>query len=439
MTVALRNAADLAEICRDLEARYASANGASGALFARACRGMPGGNTRSLLYFHPFPLTLTRGDGAHVWDADGHRYADYVGEYGAGLFGHSDPVIAAALKKAVDGGLVLGGPGEDEARLAELLCERFPSLDSVRFCNSGTEANLYAFGTARVHTGRRKIMVFEGAYHGGCFIFTTGEAPLNAPFPFVVAPYNDIEATFRLIERNATELAAVVIEPMLGAGGSIPADPSFLRALREAASRHGIVLIFDEVITSRLSAGGLQARLGITPDMTTLGKYIGGGSSFGAFGGRAEIMQRFDPRRPQPLFHAGTFNQDRLTMAAGHAGMAQVYTPEAARVFNEKGETLRRRLADVIARHGAPMQVTGQGSIMTVHFTTGPIRSAADVAGADPMLKHLFHLEMLARGQYVTPRGLMLCSLPMGEPEFDGLVAAFDGFVSDRTELLTER
>src|SRR5262249_22422831 len=311
---------DLTAGVAEAEARHVAANPQSAARFQRATEAMPGGNTRTVLHYSPFPLTFAGGEGCTLRDSDGHRYADFLGEYSAGLYGHSNPVLQAAIKQVVDDGTVLGGPNRYEAELAAELCKRFPSVERVRFCNSGTEGNLFAFSTARVVTERPAIMAFHGAYHGGVFYFGQHKTELNAPFPWVFADYNDTEGTLALIEKHARELAAVVIEPMLGGGGGIPATREFLQALRDACTKHGIILIFDEVMTSRLSPGGLQKATGVTPDMTSFGKYLGGGASFGAFGGRADVMARYDPSRADAVSHAGTFNNNVISMAARLTG-----------------------------------------------------------------------------------------------------------------------
>lgn len=356
---------DLAGALHDVRARYAGRNPASATAFADACAAMPGGNTRSVLHFDPFPLTLVEGRGARVRDADGHTYVDFMGDYTAGLYGHSHPVIARAIEDALHSGIVRGAPGTGETRLATLICERFPSCERVRFTNSGTEANLMAITAARAHTGREAIMTFAGGYHGGVLLFAGGASPVNAPYPFVVGRYNDPVHATDLVERHADSLAAILVEPLMGTGGAIPAAPEFLAALSEAAERHGIVLILDEVMTSRLSPGGAQALYGIAPGMTTFGKYIGGGMNFGAFGGRAEIMDRFDPRRSDALPHAGTFNNNVLTMAAGAAGLADVYTPEVAKAHNARGDRLREALEASARARGAPVHLTGLGSMIS--------------------------------------------------------------------------
>jgi glutamate-1-semialdehyde 2,1-aminomutase len=341
------------------------------------------------------------------------------------------------VRKALDAGISFGAPNENEERLAAILCARFPSIELVRFCNSGTEANLLAVAAARAATGRSAILAFNGGYHGGMLGFANGGGPLNAPYPVVLAEYNDAEGTLAIIDRHAGELAAILIEPMMGGGGGIPAERSFLEALRERATRHGILLIFDEVMTSRLSAGGLQARLGIVPDMTTLGKYVGGGMSFGAFGGRAELMARFDPRRPDAWAHAGTFNNNVLTMAAGVAAMGSVYTPEAAERLTRRGDRFRERLNEIGRCRGLPVQVTGVGSIMAVHFHERPIRRPADTKETPAALRALFHFEMLRSGFYLARRGFMSLSLVLAEEDYDGFSAAFERFLDEHRILLS--
>ena len=273
-----------------------------------------------------------------------------------------------------------------EARLARLIVERFPSLDLVRFTNSGTEANLMAVATAIAATGRPKVLVFDGAYHGGILYFGGGGIPINAPHQWVLGQYNDAAGAAALARAHAGELACILVEPMLGSGGCIPGEPGFLQALRDVATETGAMLIFDEVMTSRMSAGGQQARLGITPDLTTLGKYIGGGMSFGAFGGRRDIMDRYDPRRADALPHAGTFNNNVLTMAAGVAGLTELFTPAAADALFARGEALRTRLNAL----SPAMQWTGLGSLLTAHFHQGLIRGPADIARDGPGLRELF-------------------------------------------------
>jgi len=409
----------------DAERRYVVRNPESRRLHEERALVMPGGNTRSVIHLPPFPLTIVRAEGARITDADGHEYVDFLGEYTAGLYGHSHPVIIDAIRAALDDGMTYGAPNRHEVVLARALCERFPSIELVRFCNSGTEANLFAVSLARAVTGREKVLVFEGGYHGGVFYFGHGGSPINAPFPFLVGEYNDAEGAVRLIAKHAHELAAVLVDPLQGSAGVIPGEPAFLQALRDATDEHGVLLVFDEVMTSRLATGGLQQVLGITPDLTTLGKYVGGGLAFGAFGGRADLMSRFDPSRPDALPHAGTFNNAVLTMAAGAAGLTQVYDADAVARLNALGDRLRDRLNAV----GAELCATGYGSMVGLHFTRGPIRRASDIP-ATPELRALLHLHMLESGYSYARRGFVALNLAMNEADVDGFADAVETFLS---------
>jgi glutamate-1-semialdehyde 2,1-aminomutase len=419
----------------DARERYINANPASRAAHEEATAALPGGNTRTTLFFGPFPLTMAAGSGCRMTDLDGHTYVDLLGEYTAGLYGHSHPVIRQAVDAALDAGWNFGARGAQEAALARLLCARFPSVDLVRFTNSGTEANLLALATATLSTGRRAVLVFDGAYHGSLLSFGGGGIPINAPHEWLVGTYNDIAHTERLIATHAGELAAILVEPMLGSGGCVPGDPEFLATLRRGADSSGAVLIFDEVMTSRMSAGGIQQRLGITPDLTTLGKYLGGGMTFGAFGGRRDLMAVYDPRRPDAVPHSGTFNNNVLSMAAGHAGLSRLFTPEVAEALYRRGERLRARLTEICTETGARMQWTGLGSLLTVHFQTEDIRAARDIR-PEPELRELFHLDMLRRGFYLARRGMIALSLEIGDAECDSFCAAVAQFVEERRELL---
>jgi glutamate-1-semialdehyde 2,1-aminomutase len=421
---------DLAVLVADAERRYVERNPESRRLHEERARVMPGGNTRTVIHVSPFPLTIVRGEGARLTDADGHVYVDFLGEYTAGLYGHSHPVILDAIRDALADGIVFGAPSRHETALAEAICERFPSVELVRFCNSGTEANLFALSLARIATGKPAILVFEGGYHGSVFFFATaGGSPLNAPFPFVVGRYNDADDALGLIREYAHELAAVVVEPLQGTGGAIPGEPDFLEALREGTRAHDVLLVFDEVMTSRLSTGGLQEVLGVTPDLTTFGKYLGGGLAFGAFGGRADLMERFDPSRPGAIPHAGTFNNAVLTMAAGAAGLTRVYTAGEVPRLNGLGDRLRDRLNAFAARDDLPFLATGYGSLLGLHFTRGPVRRTSDLPAA-PDLRALLHLHLLEHGYSYARRGFIALSLPIEEADVDGFAAATEAFLA---------
>lgn len=427
----------LVEAIAEAHAAYAGANPASRGRHEAACRVLPGGNTRTVLHYEPFPLAFQKAEGCHLWSVDGRRYLDVLNEYTAGLYGHSDPTILRAVRSALDAGISFGGHNMMEARLAELMCGRFPSVELIRFTNSGTEANLMAVATATAVTGRKGVLVFRGGYHGGVFSFGSGSSPTNAPYDFVVGTYNDVEDTLAVLERAGPSLAAILVEPMLGAGGCIPATPEFLRVLRDGATRAGALLIVDEVMTSRLSPGGLAAVHGIEPDLMTFGKYLGGGMSFGAFGGASSIMERFDPSRPDALPHAGTFNNNVLSMAAGVAGLSESFTPAACAELNERGDKLRDDLNSLFRDRAVALQVVGCGSLMTVHATAAPIRTPADLSGSDQRVKELMFFDLLEDGIWLARRGMITLSLPLGRSECDHLVDAMDRFVHRRADLLT--
>ena len=436
MSSALANA-EIGEALEDAKQRFAAAHPRSRAVHERALRHLPGGNTRTGVFSEPFPVAWARGDGAYLWDEDGHRVVDFLGEATAGIYGHNHPAIKRAIETQLAQGWSFGGHTALEGELAGLLASRFPSLEKLRFCNSGTEANMFAMQTARVMTGRSSVLGFAGCYHGGLLTFTATDNPLNVPIPTVIAPYNDMERTAALLDAHADELACVIVEPMLGGNGCIAADVAFLQMLRDRTERHGIVLIFDEVMTSRLAPGGLQGRYGITPDLTSLGKYICGGMTAGAFGGRADLMERYDPRGAVPLQHSGTYNNNVFSLRAGIAGLGEVYTPDAATALNARGDRLRERLNAICQRADAALQVTGIGSMLAFHARRGPIRSPADAAQGDAKVRELLFYDLLAHGIYTMPRrGFMALSLPLGEAEFDQLAGAIEEFLSARASLL---
>jgi len=425
----------LDEALKAAEARYAAARPRSRERHEAASAFMPGGNTRSVIHFSPFPFAVERAQGQFLHDIDGHRYTDFLGEFSAGIYGHSHPAIMAAVREALGDGLSFGAPNRYEAELAEAICRRFPSCEMVRFCNSGTEANLMALATARAATGRDKVIVMEGGYHGSVLKFAGGGAVTNVPYPYLLAHYNDLPGTLSLIEQHADTVAALLIEPLMGSSGCIAAEPAFLAGLRAATRRHGIVLIFDEVMTSRLAPGGLQEALGVTPDMTTFGKYMGGGFSFGAFGGARELMTLYDPQLAQGLMHAGTFNNNVVSMKAGLTGLRDVYTAAEVAALNRRGEWFRGELNRVAMSRQVGIQAVGQGSMMALHFQRGPIDRPADVR-PEPAKRALLHLGMLEAGFYMARRGFMTLSLALEPADYDGYLSAFDVFCVEHGDVI---
>ncbi|MBM3947481.1 MAG: aminotransferase class III-fold pyridoxal phosphate-dependent enzyme, partial [SAR202 cluster bacterium] len=295
--------------------RYEAATPRSRAVHQEAIRYIPGGETRTSTFWAPYPLTIARGDGCRVWDVDGTARLDFFSNFTTLVLGHNHPAVTTALQEQLANGTSFFGGTEHQAKLAQLLCDRVPSLEQVRFTNSGTEATLNAVRAAKAFTGRAKIAKCEGGYHGtheALAVSTTpqlaqvgrADRPANVPADqglpqsvvdnVVVLPFNDVAAARRLLMEHHGELAAVIVEPVLGNGGMIPATGEFLAMLRQVTSEHGILLVFDEVVTFQVARGGAQEHYGVTPDMTTLGKIIGGGMPVGAFGGRRDVMALYD-------------------------------------------------------------------------------------------------------------------------------------------------
>ncbi len=387
--------------------RYVAARPESARLHERALAVLPGGNTRSVLDFAPFPFRVASAAGAELVDVDGHAYVDFCGNYTAGLLGFRPELVRAAVVAALDEGFAIGATHPREIELAELVCARFASIDMVRFTNSGTEANLMAIGTALHHTGRTGVGVFEGAYHGGVLSFG-GHQHLNVPHRFVPAPFDDLAGLEALFADG--DLGCVIVEAVQGAGGCLPAGGEFLTELRRRCTESGTLLILDEVMTSRLAPGGAQELYGVIPDLTTLGKYLGGGMSFGAFGGRADVMRAFDPESGGELSQAGTFNNNVVSMAAAISTLRHGLEPAQLAATNDRGDRLRKKLGSILDERGMPMWVTGRGSMLNVH------------ADDDRWLELYFH-DMLDRGQYLARRGFMALSLEITDEHVDQLVA----------------
>ncbi len=311
-----------------LTEEYTARRPRSRALYERACRALPGGDTRTTIYFHPFPPYLERGEGCRMYDVDGHVLLDLLANYTSMIWGYAHPAIVEAIRRQAGLGSSFAAPTEDQVRLAELLRERLPSLAKVRFTNSGTEAAMNAMRAARAFTGRPKIVKIEGGYHGSSDSAeisvrpdpaAAGDAaqpdsvpaagvPASVARDVLAAPFNDVGAVEAILRAHRGEIAALIVEPVMGAGGVIPPRDGFLASLRRLTEAMDIVLIFDEVISFRLGYHGAQGRFGVRPDLTVLGKIIGGGLPVGAFGGREDIMALYDPRHPGGLAHGGTFN-----------------------------------------------------------------------------------------------------------------------------------
>ncbi|KAF7547458.1 hypothetical protein G7046_g8999 [Stylonectria norvegica] len=419
------------------EARYEERNPTSKNQHAIAANVLPGGNTRTLLHTSPFPLVMKCGKGPFVWDEDGHKYTDFVGELTAGIYGHSHPVIREAIFSTFDNiGLNLGSTIIQEQKHAQLMCERF-GLKRVRFTNSGTEANLHALNAAKHFTGRTKIAVFCGAYHGAVLSFGDGKVATNNvnKNDWVIGKYNDIESAKDIIE-NTPDLAAVMVEGMQGAGGCIPATKGFLLQVQESANKAGAVFLLDEVMTSRLAPGGLQSILGLKPDLTSFGKYLGGGFAFGAFGGRVDIMSVYDPRSSGYLSHSGTFNNNTMAMYAGYAGFSEILTPDVNIAFNAKGEQYLKRLQ--AATKGTKASFTGRGALWAIHFSDSGIQDIRSVEDVEERwdLKDLFWFEMMEDGYWITRRGSINLILPTPDEELDRFIECVAKFLKRHQSIM---
>ena len=413
--------------------RFTELTSASRELWERATYSLPGGNTRTTIFQDPYPVYLERGEGCRVVDVDGVERIDFINNYTSLVLGHCHPRVVEAVQLQAGRLASAAGPNELEIQMAERLKERLPSIELVRFTNSGTEATMQAIRAARAFTGRTVLLTFAGAYHGthdyaSAIPATPGPAagagiPQEVADSIVVPPYNDTEATLAALEPYLDDLAAIVVEPVLGAGGVVPAGEGFLRSLRELADEAGALLIFDEVIAFRIGYHGAQGRYAIRPDLTTLGKIIGGGLPIGAFGGRADVMALFDPREDGRLSHGGTFNANPLTMAAGLATLDEL-TPVALDRLEALTVELQRKLGEVFADAGIPVCITQIGSLFNVHFSEGPISSHADVLAGDRELQRQLHLALLGDGILFTPRGMGCLSVPMTGAEIGAFVGA---------------
>ncbi len=432
-------------------AEYADNNPKSRRMFERAKASLPGGNTRTGVHFPPFPLYAERGEGVHLIDIDGHQLLDFVNNNTALILGHAHPAVVEALQKQIAGGTGFSRPLPLEVEMAELLKERIPSLERLRFASSGTEAVLNALRVARAFTGRSKIAKFEGAYHGvDEYAMVSHVPPLGPelgpadrprPFPssagitpaamdqVVILPFNNPEACEAIIAENADDLAAVIVDPLsTGAGMTLPVD-GFLTRLREITERAGVLLIFDEIISYRVKPGGAQELYGVRPDLTCMGKVVAGGTPGSVFGGRADVMSQYDPTTGDPgIPQSGTYNANPLAMVAGLTTL-RLLTPEAYGKLDAVTQRLGSELEGVFADADLQAQVTTIGSLFRVHFLPERPRNYREAAREDASIHRWLFFALLARGVYWSPRGNV--SLPMEDVHIDQLISAVRSALGD--------
>ena len=426
-------------------ANYTAANPNSAELHEKATQFMPGGDPRNSIYWDPFPLYITDGTGTTLIDADDNKRTDFVNNMTTLILGHRPPEVISAVAEQINHGLSFPAPSPSVVKWAELLCERVPSLNKVRFVNTGTEATLNAIRAARAFTGKQKLVKCEGAYHGNHDAIQISVVPpldqagdAESPeaikaFPGIsrtsiddifIAPFNNIVSAERIIREHADELAAVIVEPVNGQCGMVPGTPEFLEGLRRVTKELGIVLIFDEVIAFRIAYGGAQDYYGITPDLTCFGKVIGGGMPVGAFGGREDIMSMWDPTNGgATVQHAGTFNGNPMTAAAGVATLENL-TPDKFEYLDNLGESLRSKLRALFTELEVPMGVTGVASLFALQFTSTEVTDYRSFATNDKKLLNMMFIGLLNEGFLMSNRCAGNVSTVHTEDDVDALVTA---------------
>jgi glutamate-1-semialdehyde 2,1-aminomutase len=372
----------------------------------RAERVMPGGDTRTTSYHRPYCLTISHGEGPFLWDIDGNRYIDLLGNYTSLVHGHAYPPITEAIANAARQGTAWPARSEPQVELAELLCERVRSVERVRFCNSGTEAGMLAVQVARRLTGRKYILMARYGYHGSYDDLELGLVGQDGERT-LLADFGEVTSFEALLTERGSEIAAVFLEPVLGSAGVVAPPPAFLELVGEAARRAGALFVIDEVITLRLAAGGAQEIFELRPDLTMMGKFIGGGLPVGALGGRAEIMAAFDPRDRGAILHSGTFNGNPATCAAGLASVREL-TPERIDKMEQQAKRLAEELKRAATQAELPFSVRQFGSLMNVFFMNEP--PPATIAREDMRTMASFHLAALNHGLFIAPRGLIALS-----------------------------
>lgn len=391
---------------------------------------MPGGETRTICFHKPYPLTIKKAQGAYLYDLDHNRYIDFLNNYTAMVHGHAHEAIIEKVQTTLSYGTAYAASIPEQAEFAELLCERIPSVEKIRFCNSGTEATMFAIRAARTFTGKTGIIKMDGSYHGTHDLAiwepnkSTTVFPQNISQDIYVAPFNDSKSIEKILSNNPDEIAAIIVEPVMGVAGVLPPKEGFLNQLRKLANKYQALLIFDEVQTLRLHTGGAQEKFDVIPDLTTMGKIIGGGFPVGAFGGKKEIMNIFDPYNDDFLSHGGTFNGNRVTMSAGIAAM-QLLDEKKIKKINKMSANLKGKIIKVAKQLKIPVSLTQTGSMLNVHFTESEPENYVSTLNSNRKLMEIMHLKLLNHGIFIAPRGLMNLSTVMTEEDIQKTADAF--------------
>jgi len=420
---------------------FRSRTRASAERHERARAVFPGGETRSAAFFRPYPVHVARADGAELIDVDGNRYVDFVFNYGAVVLGHRHPAVLETAERGLRNGISFAAPGIDQIELAEELLGRLTSAERLRFVTSGTEANITALRAARAFTRRDVVVKAIGGFHGTIPELDRDIRGVRLPrgvpagSAVVAVPYNDTDALVTTVRDLGERCAAVILETVLYSGGIVPARRWFLQAAQEVAREVGALLILDEVATFRLAPGGHQGDLGVAPDVTTVGKIVGGGFPVGAVAGREDVMAVYDLGRADAIPHSGTYNGNPVTAAAGRAVMARM-TSNAYAQLARRGAQLAAGLRAAIASSGAVAQISDVGSMVNIHFTDAALENADAVLGASPELAAAFHLGMLDRGIFCAPRGLFLVSLATEATHVERAVEAASQVLANIAEAL---
>jgi glutamate-1-semialdehyde 2,1-aminomutase len=423
----------LTEITDRYESEYRKRTPKSHAAHTNATKYLPGGENRAVNYFSPYPVWIEKANGCKLIDVDGNEYIDFHNNFSSMILGYNNPKVTAALMNQLEKGVAPFGNTPTVLRWAEIMCQRVESVDKIRFVNSGSEAVMFAIRAARAFTGKNKILMTDGGFHGSYDVALFPSHPdglsKSLQTDSIIIPYNDNKATEKAIIENKNELAAVIVEGHMGAAGQIPPKNGYLNLLREVTAANNVLLILDEVMCFRLDYGGVQGMYGIKPDLTTFGKIIGGGFPVGAFGGREDVMNLFSPQTGK-VFQSGTFSGNPMTATAGVTSLEQITAKEIDRI-NQLGESMAVGIRKVCANLNIKAQVTGYGSMYCLHFSSEPIIDGKTSREANQDLKRLLHLALMVKGIPLPLRGQFSITTPMTKYDIEIAIKAIEDALSE--------